>query len=81
MAIVNTSKPTTAIANSSRVSFAETWGAIQTTWASETRTWADAISLMDNTSILSDLLWSHRTYPWLLALPWQQSGITNSSKP
>lgn len=48
--MTNDSKPTTTLTNSSKVSFGETWGAIQTTWASETRTWADCISLIDNTS-------------------------------
>ncbi len=48
--MINVSKPTTTLTNATKVSFAETWGAIQTTWATETRTWADCISLIDNTS-------------------------------
>lgn len=50
MAITNTSKPTTAIANSSKVSIGETWATITTTWASETRTWAAASQLISNSS-------------------------------
>lgn len=50
MAITNTSKPTTSLTNTTKVSFAETWGTILTTWASETRTWAAAISIMTNTT-------------------------------
>lgn len=48
--MINADKPTTTLANTTKVSFAETWGAIQTTWATETRTWADCASLIDNTS-------------------------------
>lgn len=50
MALTNTSKPTTSITNTTKVSFAELWSTITTTWASETRTWADMVSLIDNTS-------------------------------
>lgn len=50
MAITNTSKPSTSLANTTKVSFGETWGSIPTTWASETRTWLETISLFDNTS-------------------------------
>lgn len=48
MSITNTSKPTTSLTNLSRVSASELWSTILTTWATETRTWADCISLMDN---------------------------------
>ncbi len=50
MAIINQSKPTTSLTNSTKVSFAETWGTIDTTWATETQSWADLISLFDNAS-------------------------------
>lgn len=50
MSITNTSKPTTSITNSSKVQFYETWGSITTTWATETRTWGECASLMDNVS-------------------------------
>lgn len=46
----NTSKPTTSITNITKVSFAELWSTITTTWASETRTWLDMSSLIDNNS-------------------------------
>lgn len=48
--MINTSKPTTTLANSSKVSIGETWGSITTTWASETRTWAAISQLFTNTT-------------------------------
>lgn len=50
MALTNTSKPTTTLANIVKVSFAELWSTITTTWATETRTWLDTGSLVDNVS-------------------------------
>ena len=50
MAITNISKPTTSLTNTSKVSFAELWSTITTTWTSEIRTWLDCISLIDNSS-------------------------------
>lgn len=48
MAIANVSKPSTTLANTSKVLGYETWATITTTWASETRTWLDCSSLFDN---------------------------------
>ena len=48
MALVNVSKPSTALANADRIASFETWATIPTTWASETRTWLDCVSLFDN---------------------------------
>lgn len=50
MALINQSKPTTSLTNSSKVSFGETWASITTTWATETRTWAALVSLFTNPS-------------------------------
>lgn len=50
MSITNTSKPTTSLTNATKVSSAELWSTITTTWASETRTWLETGSLVDNTS-------------------------------
>lgn len=50
MSITNTSKPTTSFLNIAKVAFAELWSTIMTTWGSETRTWADCASLIDNVS-------------------------------
>lgn len=50
MALTNASKPSTTITNTTRASLAELWSTIATTWGSETRTWADCISLVDNSS-------------------------------
>lgn len=40
----------TPVTNISRVKSYETWETVDTTWATETRTWLDMGSLMDNTS-------------------------------
>lgn len=48
--MINTDKPTTSLVNTARADFAETWEAILTTWNTETRTWIDVSSLIDNTS-------------------------------
>ena len=40
----------TPITNTTKVSFAELWSTITTTWATETRTWLETGSLMNNTS-------------------------------
>lgn len=50
MAIVNTSKPTTALSNSARVFSYETWDSNTTTWNTEVRTWDEMAAIMDNTS-------------------------------
>lgn len=38
------------ITNTTKVSGAELWSTITTTWAGETRTWLDCASLFDNTA-------------------------------
>lgn len=50
MSITNISKPIPSLTNTTKVSSAELWSTITTTWASETRTWAETISLLDNVS-------------------------------
>lgn len=50
MAIANQSKPSTAIANASKVSIGETWATVVTTWASETRTWLAISQLIANSA-------------------------------
>lgn len=40
----------TPVTNTSKVSFAELWSTITTTYAQETRTWLDMSSLLDNTA-------------------------------
>lgn len=50
MALVNVSKPTTSLTNTTKVNFAELWSTITTTWASETRTWDATGSLFSNTA-------------------------------
>ncbi len=51
MTMVNTPKPSaSSFTNSTRVSSAELWGTIITTWATETRTWAACASVMVNST-------------------------------
>lgn len=56
MAITNTSKPTTSFTNITRVSSSELWSTITTTWATETRTWEECVSLVTNSSKTSTSL-------------------------
>jgi hypothetical protein len=83
MAIVNQSKPTTSLTNTSRISIGETWSSIPTTWATETRTWAMLVSLITNVIAGGmGLIWTVKRFPWLEATPWlTEGGITNISKP
>lgn len=48
MAIVNTSRPTSSMSNTSKVSIGETWGTVTTIWANETRTWLAISQLITN---------------------------------
>jgi len=50
MAIINQSKISSSIANATKINIGESWASITTTYASETRTWADMASLIDNVS-------------------------------
>lgn len=83
MAITNQSKPNTSLTNTAKVSFAELWSTITTTWASETRTWLDVGSLFDNiTKGVAGPLWSLWRFPWTESAPWlTDGGLTNISKP
>jgi len=47
----NISKPSSSTySNTGKPAFAELWSTITTTWATETRTWQDMASIMDNTT-------------------------------
>lgn len=48
--MINASKPTTSIANTSKVSIGETWGSILTSWQNEVRTWLAVSQLIGNTA-------------------------------
>lgn len=63
MALTNISKPTTTLTNSSKVSFGETWDTWTITWATETRTWDELSSLIDNTSKPTSTTDSFSVYP------------------
>lgn len=57
MGLTNTTKPSAAnLDNSARVVSYETWATIATTWAAETRTWAECASFMDNSARQSSSL-------------------------
>lgn len=49
MSITNVSKPSTSLTNTTRPTQGETWGSIQTTWATETETWVGSAQLIENT--------------------------------
>lgn len=48
MAISNTTKPSSSMANSSKINIGETWDSILSTWATESRIWDDMASIIDN---------------------------------
>lgn len=48
MSITNQSKPTTSLTNTSKVSIGETWATIDTSWATEVRTWLAVSQLITN---------------------------------
>lgn len=83
MALVNASKPTTTLANITKVSFAELWSTITTTWATETRLWDDTGSIISNTDVSGQTLWANKSLPWRATAPWQTVGdfISNTAKP
>jgi hypothetical protein len=82
MSIINLDKPSTSIANSSKVFDYETWASIQTTWTTETRTWAETISTMDNERRPNTTLWDDKFWAWDSGVGWSSlETITNISKP
>lgn len=84
MAIINQDKPTTSLANASKVSIGETWGSILTTWAAELRSWLAVSQLITNTEKQpSGYLWGSGSFPWLEVSPWDDvnGGMINVSKP
>ena len=44
------SKGSGAFINTDKASVGETWGTIETTWATETRTWLEVSQLIDNSN-------------------------------
>lgn len=50
MSITNQDKPTSSLANSSKINIGETWGSDLLQWQNELRTWAETISIIDNAS-------------------------------
>ncbi len=89
MALTNTSKPTTTLANTTKVLNYETWDSNTSTWDTETRTWDEMGTLFDNTARPDDgislLLLENGDY--LLTegdegiLLESSGGMTNTSKP
>jgi hypothetical protein len=51
--MINQDKPTTSFLNATKTPTGETWGSILTTWATETQTWGDTASFIDNTTKIS----------------------------
>lgn len=54
--IIGVVNPLGGLTNTSKIGGAELWSTIPTTWASETRTWLDCVSLFDNTAKVSSTL-------------------------
>lgn len=83
MALVNESKPTTSLTNSTKINIGETWGSNMNTWAAESRTWGDMASVIDNISKgATGFLWSWTRFPWTESTPWlSEGGISNVSRP
>lgn len=69
--------------NTAKASIGETWGSIQTSWATETRTWQRVSQLFTNVALgPTGALWSVRRFPWTETAPWlTDAGITNVAKP
>ena len=51
--MINQSKQTTSFANASRINIGLVWEADLLTWVSESRTWRETVSLIDNVSRVS----------------------------
>lgn len=53
MALTNVSKPTTTLANTTKINIGETWDSILSTWATESRTWDMMASIISNATRIS----------------------------
>lgn len=57
MALVNVSKPSTSLTNTTKIDIGLTWSANLLQWQNETRTWDDTTSTIDNiTRITSTII-------------------------
>ena len=83
MPLVNTTKPSDSYANTVRPLTGETWDSIDTTWDTETRTWAEIGSLVNNSArIFGGQIWAFNNLPWQMTTPWiDAGGITNVNRP
>ena len=89
MPLVNSSKPTTTFANSTKSSGAELWSTITTTWAAETRTWLATLGNIDNEERTflnasyegtDDGLWdTYEQYPMVTQSFAAQTGVLHSA--
>lgn len=46
--MINESRPSSSMSNQARIANGETWASILTTWATETQTWEETGSFIDN---------------------------------
>lgn len=83
MSITNITKPSTTLANATKIGTGEIWDTASNQWQNESRTWQDMASLLSNITVgVTGFLWSAKRTPWLEATPWQsEGGISNISKP
>ena len=50
MSIVNISKPSSSISNSSKINIGETWDSNDNQWQNEARTWDSTVSIISNST-------------------------------
>ncbi len=53
MAITNVSKPSSSMANQTKINIGETWDTDLNTWNAELRTWDETASVIDNITRIS----------------------------
>lgn len=56
MSIINTSKPTTALVNTTKINTGLVWELDLNTWVTETQTWLDTATTIDNITKISSSL-------------------------
>lgn len=56
MAIVNQSKPSSSMANQSKVNIGEIWNTDLNQWQNESRTWDDMASIINNITKISSTI-------------------------
>lgn len=79
MAITNVSKPTTSLANQTKINIGLVWSANLLQWQNESRTWADTTSVIDNLNKPTNDIVISTPYPANNAIVWTVSAGTYTS--